>query len=92
MGKKIRFFSLFFPLILPVGRDAMQVMVRFEFVGSMEAVCELCKSIPVCHGLSALCRLSRSPVCDMRRERTCCVINLNMPIIQPKDNLLNSSA
>lgn len=84
-------FEGFF-LILPVGNDAMQVIVRFGFVRGMKAVCEGCKSIPVCHGLNALCRLSRSPVCDMQKERTCCVISLNMPIIQPRDNLLNSSA
>lgn len=53
------------------GRDARQVMVRFGLAGSMEAVCELCKSIPVCHGLRALCRLSRSPVCDMRKNLLC---------------------
>lgn len=81
-----------FCVILLAGSDAMQVIVPFGVVRGTKAVREGCKSIPVCHGLNALCRLSRSPVCDMRKERTCCVISLNMPIIQPRDNLLNSSA
>lgn len=81
-----------FCVILLAGSDAMQVIVPFGVVRGTKAVREGCKSIPVCHGLNALCRLSRSPVCDMRKERTCCVISLNVPIIQPRDNLLNSSA
>lgn len=65
---------------------------KFQVCMGMKVVCEGYKSIPVCHSLNALCRLSHSPVCVMQLEVTCCVISLNMPIIQPRDNLLNSSA